>query len=116
MTEEHPVRNLSRPVSAEVQNDSSSSISSLATPLLGPGGFELPQPEEVNSRIDTSTDPASRRRPVPAPIVEPLGPEIPQTEEDQPEQPQFENVHSKTDTGIDSSSRRPPNFARIFSA
>lgn len=106
MAEGHQVRNLLRPVSAEVQN-----VPSSVTPLLGRGRSESPQPEEVHSRTDTSTDPCSRRRSVSTEVAE-----VPQPEEPQPEEPQPETVHSKTDTSTDSSSSRPPKSAKIFPA
>lgn len=106
MTERHHLRILLRPVSAEIKNDSSS-----ATPLFGRGSSESPQPEELHSRTDTSTDSSSRRRPVSTNVAETPQPEVPQ-----PEEPQPETVHSKTDTSTDSSSSRPPNSAKIFPA
>lgn len=111
MTEGHQVRSLLRPVSAEVSNNPSST-----TPLLGRGSSESPQPGEVHSRTDTSTDPSSRRRPVSTEVAEAPQPEVPQPEVPQPEEPQSETAHAKTVTSIDSSSRRPPNSAKIFPA
>lgn len=104
MPEGQEVRNnLLRPVSAEVENDPSS-----ATPLVGRGSFESPQPEDVHSISDISTDPSSRQRSVSPEIAE-----TPQPEVLEPERPQTETVHPKTDTSIDSSSRRPTKSAKI---
>lgn len=104
MTDEHQVRNLLRPVSAEVNDDPSS-----VTPLLGRRSSESPQPEELHSRTDTSTDPSSRRRPVSLKVADTPQPEVRQLEEPQVE-PQAETARSKTDSSIDS---WPPNSAKI---